>query len=146
MQARIPKDVVLSNGGQSPLRGSKQGPSALKQSKLDQQSPHDDSRMTNGSRLNATSLEINPEGMSPRNKRKKNKLSGLISPQERNKMRGVSFEGITREYRDKILVRLTIVLIFVGRGIRCQGWTTRGSLLTKVQCHRIVIEQVLRQI
>jgi hypothetical protein len=34
----------------------------------------------------------------------KSKYSQMLSPKDRNKLRGVSFEGITREYRDKILV------------------------------------------
>lgn len=57
-----------------------------------------------GSRLNETNMGRNDDALSPR-KKKKVKLSGIMSPQERNKMRGVSFEGITREYRDKVLVR-----------------------------------------
>ena len=62
-----------------------------------------ESRMAGSSRLNETNMGEVIEVLSPRNKMGK-KHGSVVSPQERNKMRGVSFEGITREYRDKVMV------------------------------------------
>jgi hypothetical protein len=52
-------------------------------------------------------LNETKEVFSPRSRKK----GGIVSPQQRNKLRGVSFEGITREYRDKILVIAIFLMI-----------------------------------